>query len=111
MLLIASVFMAQSAFAVTATIQEALNPPDTFVVMITAPVEMTEFIYEASPMVTPSANVSSHLSTYIINKSDEIPGQDTLSHFREVETVLKFPYLIRQNSLKYDHILVVGLVS
>lgn len=102
MLLIASIFMAQSAFAATPMIQEALIPPDTFVTSaISAPAVTLEFTYEASPMVTTSDNKLSHLNPYIINKSDEIPVQDILmpvGHFREVETVLKFPCLIHKTA-------------
>lgn len=99
MLLIASVFLAQSAFAMNVQVQEALTPPDTLMVVsaISAPIMAFEFIYEASPTVTPSANVSGHLSSYILNnKSDETPVEATLilaRNFKEVETVLKFPCL------------------
>ena len=108
--------MAQSAFTMNVQVKEALTPPDTFMVVsaISAPTITFEYKLSGSQMVTPSANKLSHLNSYIINKSDEISVQDTLilaCHFMEVETVLKFPYLIRQNSLKRNRILTVGLVS
>ena len=116
MMLIACIFLAQSAFAMDVKVQEALNPPDTFMVVsaISAPTGQSEFIYEASTVVTLSVNALSHLNSYIVNKSDETLIMATLileSHFKEVETVLKFPYLIQANRLKENHILAVGLVS
>ncbi len=100
MLLIAGLFLAQSAFTMDVQVQEALTPPDTLMVVsaISAPIMAFEFIYKASPTVTPSDNKLSHLNSYILNKSDETSVEATLilvSGFQEGETVLKFPYLIQ----------------
>ena len=103
MLLIASVSLVQAAFITDVQVQEALNPPDTFMVMsaISAPIMAFEFIYEASPVVTPLVNKLSHLNSYTFNNTSDAISEESLltlvCHFREVETVPKFPTLIRQN--------------
>ncbi len=91
------------------------SAPDTFVVSaISAPVMAFEYKLVTHATVTPLVNRLSHLNFYIMTKSDKTLDKETIilaSHFREVETVPKFPNLIRQNSLKTNQIVTVGLVS
>lgn len=107
MLLIASIFMAQSALAMNVQVQEALTPPDTFMVVsaISAPAMTFEYKLVASPVVTLSDNKLSHLNSYIINNTHK-KGLYTAyvtaglrDKLQGVETVLKFPYLIQTNNV------------
>ena len=105
MLIIASIFMAQSAFAMDVQVKEALTPPDVLVSAsaISAPDMTYEFVYKTSPTVTLQVNELSQLNGYILNNSSDISTEITLTAGfwndpQEVETVLKFPYLIRTKS-------------
>jgi hypothetical protein len=84
----------QPAYATDIVDQPVLSPNGIFETIDQN--TSVELNYVPTAMVI-SANMLSHPNSYIIdNHSDETTtGLMSLANFREVETVLKFPYLIQ----------------